>query len=212
MVWCLSIGQKHGTSNDDATSPVTVKYQLNVGVSLKDVLEALEQVKNTIQKCMRDIMIHMKDHVIYITINQNTLMRFFINSLTYTINLFLTCGPITTDLNIYLSTSKQNESWWLNKPGSQSFTNSTFLFTPTTLTNTFFCFTNKGCQSAAFILYSSLWRALTMNPSLFCSRISIVQPSYSTWLNPGYGSNKVTLNKIPLLCLGRSTLKVLLRV
>ncbi len=58
--------KKHGTSNDDATSTVTVKYQLNVGVSLKDVLEALEQVKNTIQNRMRDIMINMKDHVIYI--------------------------------------------------------------------------------------------------------------------------------------------------
>ena len=43
-----------------------MKYQLIGGVSLKDVLEALEQVKNTIQNRMRDIMINMKDHVIYI--------------------------------------------------------------------------------------------------------------------------------------------------
>ena len=59
-----------GTYNDDAPTAVTVKYQLIGGLYLKELLEALEQVKNSFQNRMRDIMIMLKDQVIYIHYQQ----------------------------------------------------------------------------------------------------------------------------------------------
>jgi hypothetical protein len=66
------LDKKHGTSNDDATSPVTVKYQTRRGY-LKEQKETKEQLKGTITKYMREMMIKNKDNILYVQYQLNTI-------------------------------------------------------------------------------------------------------------------------------------------
>jgi hypothetical protein len=65
--------KNHCTYSDDATSTDTVKYQLIGGVYLKEHKETHQQLKCTITKYMREMMIRNKDNILYVQYQPNTI-------------------------------------------------------------------------------------------------------------------------------------------
>ncbi len=64
--------KNHCTYSDDATSTVTVKYQIRRGY-LKEQKETQEQLKGTITKYMREMMIKNKDNILYVHYQPDTI-------------------------------------------------------------------------------------------------------------------------------------------